>query len=102
MYVYVCCVLGVTAGAAMPEIKLQNISTFSSEDANHPARNLLSSDTYRKWKCATGGEKQAVIVFEVSSIWNNPLYFTPQFFSYRRQCRFVVWILVSGAGCVWY
>ena len=54
--------------AAMPVIKPQNISTFSSEDSNHPARNLLSSDTYRKWKCATGGEKQAVVVFEVGSI----------------------------------
>ncbi|CAI8025125.1 DNA repair protein XRCC1 [Geodia barretti] len=50
---------------AMPVIKPQNISTFSSEDSNHPARNLLSSDTYRKWKCATGGEKQAVVVFEL-------------------------------------
>ena len=48
-------------------IKAQNISTFSSEDANHPAKNLLSSDTYRKWKCASGGEKQAVVVFEVGS-----------------------------------
>jgi DNA-repair protein XRCC1 len=51
----------------MPVIKPQNISTFSSEDANHPARNLLSSDTYRKWKCATGGEKQAVVVFELQT-----------------------------------
>lgn len=53
--------------SSMPVIKANNLSTFSSEDTNHPASNLLSSDTYRKWKCASGGEKQAVVVFEVRS-----------------------------------
>lgn len=52
----------------MPVIKTQRITTFSSEDVNHPAQNLLSSDTYRKWKCASPGEKQAVVVFQVRSI----------------------------------
>ena len=33
---------------------------------NHPAENLLSLDTYRKWQCSTEGEKQAVVVLEVN------------------------------------
>ena len=32
---------------------------------NHPAENLLNAETYRKWKCATAGEKQAVVVLQV-------------------------------------
>jgi DNA-repair protein XRCC1 len=51
----------------MPVIKIQHISTFSSEDVNHPARNLLSSDSYRKWKCSSAGEKQAVVVLQLET-----------------------------------
>ena len=54
----------------MPVIKIQHISSFSSEDVNHPARNLFNSDSYRKWKCASAGEKQAVVVLQVRSIWD--------------------------------
>ena len=53
----------------MPVIKVQSVSTFSSEDVKHPASNLLSSDTYRKWKCASAAEKKAVVVLQVRSIW---------------------------------
>ena len=53
----------------MPVIQVQHVSSFSSEDANHPAGSLLSSDTYRKWKCASAGEKQAVVVLQVCTIW---------------------------------
>jgi DNA-repair protein XRCC1 len=48
----------------MPIIKLKSISSVSSEDPNHPATNLLSEDTYRKWQCATAGEKQSIIIIE--------------------------------------
>lgn len=38
----------------MPTIKFTEVLSFSSEDPNHPAENLLSSETFRKWKCAPG------------------------------------------------
>ena len=31
-----------------------------------PAQNLLKSETYRKWRCASAGEKQASIILEVN------------------------------------
>lgn len=49
----------------MPTVKLLHVCSSSSEDPNHPASNLLNPDTYRKWACATGGEKQAVIVLQL-------------------------------------
>lgn len=69
----------------MPSIKLLHVCSSSSEDPvsykcmivslppefctqNHPASNLLNSDTYRKWACATGGEKQVVVVLQVNAI----------------------------------
>uniref|UniRef100_A0A8B9HJG6 X-ray repair complementing defective repair in Chinese hamster cells 1 n=1 Tax=Astyanax mexicanus TaxID=7994 RepID=A0A8B9HJG6_ASTMX len=42
----------------MPEIKLKHVVSCSTEDSTHKADNLLSSDTYRKWKSARPGEKQ--------------------------------------------
>ncbi|XP_045109722.1 DNA repair protein XRCC1-like isoform X1 [Portunus trituberculatus] len=36
----------------MTLIKFTQVLSYSSEDANHPADNLLRADTYRKWKCA--------------------------------------------------
>lgn len=30
-----------------------------------PAQNMLKSETYRKWRCAAGGEKQASVILEV-------------------------------------
>ncbi|XP_071959331.1 DNA repair protein XRCC1-like isoform X2 [Antedon mediterranea] len=53
----------------MPEIKFQHVVSCSSEDETHKADNLLKPETYRKWKCATAGEKQATVIlqFEKSS-----------------------------------
>ncbi|CAH1263828.1 XRCC1 [Branchiostoma lanceolatum] len=48
----------------MPEIQLQKVVSFSSEDKNHTAENLLKSETYRKWKCSAVGEKQASAIIQ--------------------------------------
>ncbi|KAM9431813.1 DNA repair protein XRCC1 isoform 1-T4 [Clarias gariepinus] len=48
----------------MPEIKLKHVVSCSSEDSTHKADNLLSSDTYRKWKCARPGEKQLSVILQ--------------------------------------
>ncbi|CAN7983918.1 unnamed protein product [Ixodes hexagonus] len=49
----------------MPIIKLQHVVSFSSEDKVHKAENLLKSERYRKWKCATAGEKQASVILQL-------------------------------------
>ncbi|XP_071782704.2 DNA repair protein XRCC1 [Centroberyx gerrardi] len=48
----------------MPEIKLKHVVSCSSEDNTHKADNLLSSDTYRKWKAARPGEKQTSVILQ--------------------------------------
>lgn len=48
----------------MPEIKLKHVASFSSEDKVHKAENLIKPETYRKWKCATPGEKNATILLQ--------------------------------------
>ncbi|KAM9723375.1 DNA repair protein XRCC1 [Menidia menidia] len=48
----------------MPEIKLKHVVSCSSEDNTHKADNLLSSDTYRKWKAAKPGEKQTSVILQ--------------------------------------
>ncbi|XP_036394838.1 DNA repair protein XRCC1 [Megalops cyprinoides] len=48
----------------MPEIKLKHVVSCSSEDSTHKAENLLSSDTYRKWKAARPGEKQTSVILQ--------------------------------------
>ncbi|XP_061097874.1 DNA repair protein XRCC1 isoform X1 [Conger conger] len=48
----------------MPEIKLKHVVSCSSEDNTHKAENLLSSDTYRKWKAARAGEKQTSVIIQ--------------------------------------
>ncbi|XP_035211970.1 DNA repair protein XRCC1-like isoform X1 [Stegodyphus dumicola] len=48
----------------MPEIKIKHIVSFSSEDKVHKAENLLIPETYKKWKCATPGEKNASVVLQ--------------------------------------
>ncbi|KAM9852294.1 DNA repair protein XRCC1 [Aulostomus maculatus] len=48
----------------MPEIKLQHVVSCSTEDSTHKAENLLSSDTYRKWKAAKTGEKQTSVILQ--------------------------------------
>ncbi|XP_015749133.1 PREDICTED: DNA repair protein XRCC1-like [Acropora digitifera] len=49
----------------MPLIRPRHVLSFSSEDVVQPAQNILKSETYRKWRCATGGEKQASVILEV-------------------------------------
>ncbi|XP_064393030.1 DNA repair protein XRCC1-like isoform X2 [Halichondria panicea] len=51
--------------SSMPIIKIQHIHSVSSEDPSHPADNLLNPDTYRKWKCASAGEKKAIVVLQL-------------------------------------
>ncbi|KAK3515767.1 hypothetical protein QTP70_030465 [Hemibagrus guttatus] len=48
----------------MPEIKLKHVVSCSSEDSTHKADNLLSSETYRKWKSARPGEKQVSVILQ--------------------------------------
>lgn len=48
----------------MPEIKLKHVVSCSTEDSTHKADNLLSSDTYRKWKAARSGEKQTSVILQ--------------------------------------
>uniref|UniRef100_A0A8C4DCR4 DNA repair protein XRCC1 n=1 Tax=Dicentrarchus labrax TaxID=13489 RepID=A0A8C4DCR4_DICLA len=48
----------------MPEIKLKHVVSCSTEDTTHKADNLLSSDTYRKWKAARPGEKQTSVILQ--------------------------------------
>lgn len=46
----------------MTKIKFTQVLSYSSEDANHPADNLLRADTYRKWKCAPNTSDKAAFV----------------------------------------
>ncbi|XP_015228403.1 PREDICTED: DNA repair protein XRCC1 [Cyprinodon variegatus] len=48
----------------MPEIKVKHVVSCSTEDSTHKADNLLSSDTYRKWKAAKPGEKQTSVILQ--------------------------------------
>ncbi|XP_032415124.1 DNA repair protein XRCC1 isoform X1 [Xiphophorus hellerii] len=48
----------------MPEIQLKHVISCSTEDNTHKADNLLSSDTYRKWKAAKPGEKQTSVILQ--------------------------------------
>ncbi|XP_077482947.1 DNA repair protein XRCC1 isoform X2 [Amblyomma americanum] len=49
----------------MPVLKIQHVVSFSSEDKVHKAENLLKPETYRKWKCASPGEKQASVILQL-------------------------------------
>lgn len=49
----------------MPLIRPRHVLSFSSEDTTQPAQNLLKSETYRKWRCASPGEKQASVILEL-------------------------------------
>ncbi|XP_058504523.1 DNA repair protein XRCC1 isoform X2 [Solea solea] len=49
----------------MPEIKIKHVVSCSTEDTTHKADNLLSSDTYRKWKAAKPGEKQTSVILQL-------------------------------------
>lgn len=49
----------------MPAIKIEKIVSFSSEDSVHVCSNILSSDSTKKWKCQTPGEKSAIVVLQL-------------------------------------
>ncbi|XP_063055323.1 DNA repair protein XRCC1 isoform X2 [Engraulis encrasicolus] len=49
----------------MPEIKLKHVVSCSTEDSTHKADNLLTSETYRKWKAARAGEKQTTVILQL-------------------------------------
>ncbi|XP_044749198.1 DNA repair protein XRCC1 [Coccinella septempunctata] len=49
----------------MPPLKIDRILSFSSEDKVHVANNLLGNNTSLKWKCASPGEKQATLCFQL-------------------------------------
>ncbi|XP_069974361.1 DNA repair protein XRCC1-like isoform X2 [Penaeus vannamei] len=54
---------------AMPTIKFSEVLSFTSEDPNHPADNLLRQETHRKWKCAAGlSEKQASVTLKLERL----------------------------------
>ncbi|XP_064617203.1 DNA repair protein XRCC1-like isoform X2 [Liolophura sinensis] len=53
----------------MPDIKFQHIVSFSSEDKNHPAENLLKAGGSYKWKGATPGEKQLSAVIQLEKAY---------------------------------
>ncbi|KAG7154615.1 DNA repair protein XRCC1-like isoform X2 [Homarus americanus] len=53
----------------MPPIVFTEVLTFSSEDPNHPAENLIRADTFRKWKCAPGtAEKQSSVTLKLEKL----------------------------------
>lgn len=49
----------------MPVIKFDRVISCSSEDPNHPAKNLLKTETYKKWKCKNPGEDQISVVLQL-------------------------------------
>ncbi|XP_066245801.1 DNA repair protein XRCC1 [Euwallacea similis] len=49
----------------MPLIKIERIVSFTSEDPNHQASNILSSDSTKKWKCKSAGEKSSSVVLQL-------------------------------------
>ncbi|XP_076066618.1 DNA repair protein XRCC1-like [Oratosquilla oratoria] len=53
----------------MPTLKFTEVITFSSEDPNHPADNLLKADTYRKWKCTAAlTDKQPTVTLKLEKL----------------------------------
>eukprot|EP00057_Strongylocentrotus_purpuratus_P018905 XP_011673379.1 PREDICTED: uncharacterized protein LOC584533 [Strongylocentrotus purpuratus] len=46
----------------MAPVKLKNIVSFSSQDADHCARNLLETNQWRRWLCAPGDRSGSVQV----------------------------------------
>ncbi|KFB53623.1 AGAP002605-PA-like protein [Anopheles sinensis] len=48
----------------MASVNFKSIESFSSEDPNYPASNLLKPDN-KKWKCREAGEKNAFVVIRL-------------------------------------
>ncbi|ELT92521.1 hypothetical protein CAPTEDRAFT_181480 [Capitella teleta] len=49
----------------MPEIKFQHVVSFSSEDKNFAAENLLKGDNFKKWKGLSIGSKQETVTLQL-------------------------------------
>ncbi|XP_030763796.1 DNA repair protein XRCC1 [Sitophilus oryzae] len=49
----------------MPQINIDKIVTFNSEDPVHVASNLLDNNPSKKWKCKNAGDKTATIVLQL-------------------------------------
>uniref|UniRef100_A0A182MSY1 BRCT domain-containing protein n=1 Tax=Anopheles culicifacies TaxID=139723 RepID=A0A182MSY1_9DIPT len=48
----------------MPSVSFKAVESFSSEDPNYPASNLLKPGN-KKWKCRQAGEQQAYVVLRL-------------------------------------
>ncbi|XP_052891404.1 DNA repair protein XRCC1 [Anopheles moucheti] len=48
----------------MPSVSIKAVESFSSEDPNYPASNLLKPGN-KKWKCRQAGEQQAFVVLRL-------------------------------------
>uniref|UniRef100_A0A182QDD4 BRCT domain-containing protein n=1 Tax=Anopheles farauti TaxID=69004 RepID=A0A182QDD4_9DIPT len=53
-----------THRSRMPPVYVKSIVSFSSEDPNYPASNLLKPG-HKKWKCREPGERQAFVVLKL-------------------------------------
>uniref|UniRef100_A0A182Y6J3 BRCT domain-containing protein n=1 Tax=Anopheles stephensi TaxID=30069 RepID=A0A182Y6J3_ANOST len=51
----------------MPSVNLKSIESFSSEDPNYPASNLLKPGN-KKWKCREAGEQSAFVVIRLEEL----------------------------------
>ena len=49
----------------MPEVRLTNVVSFSSEDPAFKAENLLTSSEVKKWRTLTEGESQLTAVLQM-------------------------------------
>lgn len=49
-------------------LNIKHVVSFSSEDPSFPAENLLKSENYYKWKCASGTERQATVVLQLEKV----------------------------------
>uniref|UniRef100_A0A1Y1KFD5 BRCT domain-containing protein n=1 Tax=Photinus pyralis TaxID=7054 RepID=A0A1Y1KFD5_PHOPY len=49
----------------MPKLKINRVVSFSSEDTNHKAANILTSEPTKKWKCSAKGEKSANLILQL-------------------------------------
>ena len=50
---------------AIPEVRLTNVVSFSSEDPAFKAENLLTSSEVKKWRTLTEGESQLTAVLQM-------------------------------------
>lgn len=53
----------------MPRIKVERILSISSEDNLHPAENILTTETNKKWKCKNPGEKSCMVILQLPELY---------------------------------